>query len=240
MLLLNKLNVNTIYRNKKFNLYFINHFQSNSLKSFERIGPHDKIIYDIIIASLLGEAYAEKRGNSTRIHFNQKSINMEYLHYLYKEMQKRGYSSNKKPKSRKQIGKKNKVYFSYKFKTFSFSTFNWIYTSFYKAQNKKCIPHDIENFLSPRLLAIWIMANGNIISNDIIISINSFNELEIEILQKSLLKKFNLDTYIHYKKNNKGSQIFLYFYKNQIEKLFKIIKPFMISSMYSKIQPHNF
>jgi len=204
-----------------------NNFHSSTLKSFERIGPHDKIIYNIIIASLLGNASAEKRKDSTRIQFHQSSMNMEYLFSLYKKFQERGYCSDNKPKTTKEIGKNNKIYYSYKFKTFSFSTFNWIHELFYPENNIKRIPQNIKEFLSPQVLAIWIMDNGAII-----ISTNYYNEEDINLLQQSLLENFGLLT----NKDKKGSQLRLYFPKNQIENLLKIVKPFMVESIYYKIK----
>ena len=213
-------------------LIFNNTFDTKNLKSFEVIGPHDKIIYAIIIGSLLGQSYAEKRKTITRIHFCQNSMNMEYLYYIYTKMQERGYCSDKKATFIKKIGKKNRVYFSYTFRTFSFASFNWIYALFYNEKGIKVIPQDIEKFLYPQSLAIWIMDSANRRSTGIFISINSLSELDIERLQKALLKKFDIVT----SKENQG----LFFYNNQIEKLSKIIKPYMLSSMYYKIQSYKF
>jgi hypothetical protein len=46
-----------------------------------------------------------------------------------------------------------------KFHTFTFYSLHWICEEFYK-NGKKTVPYNIENFLSPLALAIWIMMDG--------------------------------------------------------------------------------
>jgi hypothetical protein len=46
----------------------------------QRIGPHNYDILCIIFGTLLGDAHAEMRSNSTRISFQQEGHNMEHLH----------------------------------------------------------------------------------------------------------------------------------------------------------------
>jgi ubiquinol-cytochrome c reductase cytochrome b subunit len=51
------------------------------IKADRRIGPHNKLILDIIFGSLLGDGHAERRikGNGTRITFYQEAIHVSYL-----------------------------------------------------------------------------------------------------------------------------------------------------------------
>src|SRR5689334_682852 len=85
--ILNK-KVNTFKGQRKYNIFTNN----IGLYSFEycafhtrmragsRIGPHNKDVISIIIGSLLGDSYANRRSiEGTRICYKQSSINKEYL-----------------------------------------------------------------------------------------------------------------------------------------------------------------
>jgi ubiquinol-cytochrome c reductase cytochrome b subunit len=51
------------------------------LRADKRIGPHNKIVLDLIFGSLLGDGHAERRkiGNGTRITFYQEAVHVSYL-----------------------------------------------------------------------------------------------------------------------------------------------------------------
>ena len=107
--------------------------------SINRIGPHNKLIFEILTGSLLGDGWGEKRNNSIRFHIHGSNNNIEYLMWLYKSINNLGYCSNIKPKLITHIGKENKKYYSIKFRTWSFISFNFIYDEFY-LNNIKHIP----------------------------------------------------------------------------------------------------
>jgi hypothetical protein len=54
-------------------------FSMPKIKSNKRIGPHNSNIIEFIFGSLLGDGFAEKRLNSTRIHFYQEGSHSAYL-----------------------------------------------------------------------------------------------------------------------------------------------------------------
>jgi len=49
------------------------------IRGDKRIGPHPKVILDIIYGTLLGDSHCEKRINNVRISFQQENSNVEYL-----------------------------------------------------------------------------------------------------------------------------------------------------------------
>jgi hypothetical protein len=79
--------------------------------------------------------------------------------WFHKFLSDRGYCNPDKPRLKKMIGKKDKVYFYYKFNTWSSGSFNWIYDAFY-TNNIKRVPSNIDRYLTPFALAIWIMDDG--------------------------------------------------------------------------------
>lgn len=212
----------------KIKYIYKRYFKSKSLHSFVELGPHDKIIYDIIVGSLLGKTFLEKRLKSIRIFFYHDSLNLEYLYFLYKEMYKRDYLSDIKPFLVKYIN--NIQYFNYK--SFSFVTFDYIYKLFYNHNKKKQIPINFDTILSPRIFAIWLMTNGFDFyrsyrtSNYIIISSSPFSPIDTNYLKNSLKIKFNL--------NIKKIRTDIYFFKCEYKKLYNIIKPFIIPYINNK------
>lgn len=219
-----------------------NNFNLPKLKGEHRIGPHNQDIISIIIGSILGDAYAERRefllkntkikvlGN-TRIIFHQSDKNIEYLMWLWKKFSESGYTSKKKPKITKIVGKKNVIYYSLKFHTWTFSSFNWIHDLFY-VKGKKSIPNNIEYYLTPLALAIWIMDDGSKDKNGILLHTNAFKYEEVILLNNVLVKKYFFKTSIRKKDEN---QWIIYIHKESMENLNKIILPFMCTPMLKKL-----
>ncbi|KAI9070154.1 LAGLIDADG DNA endonuclease [Trametes sanguinea] len=140
-----------------------------------RIGPHNEDIFSVITGSLLG--YAKKRsGEGVRICFRQSIRHKEYL----------GYTSNLQPRqyTRTIKSKEGKVYYGYKFNTFTFRSFSGLYKLFY-INGKKVIPLNIYEYLTPLALAVWIMDDGGWANYGVRIDTNSFK-----------FQEYNLDTTI--------------------------------------------
>lgn len=96
----------------------------HKLKSNQRIGPHNYEVLSILIGSLLGDAYAEKHGNGTRICFQQEKLNSSYLLWFYNFLSERGYCNKTIPKITTRIGKKGKLRYLSRFKTYTYSSLN--------------------------------------------------------------------------------------------------------------------
>jgi hypothetical protein len=69
-----------ILGDKKLNNYFLRQFHIIILRAKNRIGPHNQDVISIIVGSLLGDAYCNKRLiEGSRICFRQSSIHKDYL-----------------------------------------------------------------------------------------------------------------------------------------------------------------
>jgi ubiquinol-cytochrome c reductase cytochrome b subunit len=123
--------------------------------------------------------------------------------------------------SRKGLSE-NEFFYYYRFRTFTYTSFNWIYESFYPNGTRKIIPDFIDTYLSPMALAIWMMDDGN-----------SFTLKEIQFLRIILKNKYNLDTTIH--KSGLNNQYNIYIPKSNLDNLIKIVKPHFHPTMYYKI-----
>jgi hypothetical protein len=55
-------------------------FIKGHTKAVNRIDPHSQDVLSIIIGSLLGDAYADRRFGNTRISFHQEQSNADYCY----------------------------------------------------------------------------------------------------------------------------------------------------------------
>jgi ubiquinol-cytochrome c reductase cytochrome b subunit len=199
-------------------------------KSLERIGPHNYEVLCLIYGSLLGDSFAEYRGKGVRIVFQQESSNVEYLMWFHKFLSDRGYCSPNKPKLFKRIAKGGKVRFYYRIRTWTFSSFLFIWESFYNGGPKK-VPKDLEIYLSPLALAIWFQDDGSVVSTSIKISTNCFSYEDVSFLCEILKKKYN----IHSTPHRDGTKWVLYIRKHSLNTFSLLVKPYMVPSMYYKL-----
>ena len=216
-------------------------FSAPRIHSHKRIGPHNSNILSILIGSLLGDGHMEKYGDGARFVFYQAKINGEYLIWLHKTISELGYAKTAIPQifSRKGLSEDDIRYY-FRFRTFTYSSFNWIYEAFYPGgstqamQGRKVIPSLIESYLTPLALAIWMMDDGTSFKNKgFKFSTNSFTLKEVQFLSSVLQKKYNLNTNIH--KTGNVNQYNIYIPKSSLIELIKIVKPHFHPTMYYKI-----
>lgn len=204
------------------------------IKSIKRIGPHNIDILSLIYGSLLGDGHAEKRskGNGTRISFYQENSHVDYLLYIHKFLSERGYCSNNVPKISTRLGKGGKVRKVIRCHTWTFSSFNWIRNMWYK-NNIKCIPDNLEEYLTPLALAIWIMDDGSNTGKSLKLATNSFTYEDCLKLINILSNKYNIKCSIH--SAGYQNQYVVYIWKESMDKIRKIVESHMIPSMKYKI-----
>ena len=206
------------------------------VKSKNRIGPHDEDVISVIVGSLLGDAYGNKRFvEGTRICFRQSIIHKEYLFWLYQFFNNRGYCSNLEPRIYTRLLNDNgivKKYYGYEFNTYTFRSFDWIYKMFYK-NGKKRIHSNIGNYLTPLALAIWISDDGCWVQSGVRISCNAFTLNEVKLLIKILNKNFGL--LCNVQNISLADRYSIYIQSSSMLKLKEIVSPFIHHSMLYKL-----
>lgn len=209
-----------------FNL-FVQFFIVSKIRSTSRIGPHNLDVLSVIFGTMLGDAHAETRKGSTRICFQQENSHAQYLGWLHQFFAKRGYTNPEKPKLLIRIVKKGKKRFYFKFKTWSFQSFNWIEESFY-INNVKVVPADyfLYQYLTPLALAIWIMDGGTRNGYGLSLETNSFSKKDLERLQKILIKKYGLKTSLH--KTGVENQLSVYVWSESMPTLRKLVQSYLV------------
>nr|YP_010833290.1 LAGLIDADG endonuclease [Agaricus bitorquis]WFG54037.1 LAGLIDADG endonuclease [Agaricus bitorquis] len=215
-----------------------NNFGNTKLPSSKRIGPHNIDIISLIIGSVLGYSHLEKRsqGVGTRVIFEQSSSNVEYLMWFYKILALRGYCSEIAPKLSKKISTNNKINYTYRVNSYTFTSFNWLHEMFYiKVNNRfvKIIPKNIFAWLTPLSLAIWFMDDGSKLKNSARIATNCFTIEEVTFLCEGLKKKYGIVATPC--KGGVGKGFIIYIHVESMKLFSSIVKPHMIPSMYYKL-----
>jgi hypothetical protein len=94
------------------------------VKAANRIGPHDQEVISVMVGSILGDCYANRRYvEGTRLCYRQSIIHKDYLFWLYNFYLTRGYCSKLEPRMYTRI-LKNKgqevTHYGYEFNTYTF------------------------------------------------------------------------------------------------------------------------
>ena len=215
-------------------------FWSNRLKSGERIGPHNLNIISLILGSLLSSSYLEKRsdesGAGVRIIFIKYSNNVEYIMWFFKTLAKAGYCSYNKPKLYRIIGKGNKVLFFYVLKSYSFSSFTWLFSLFYR-NNLKIIPLNLYEYITPLSLATLFLSSAWAEEKAIFMSqarlntsLSCSNVKGLNNLSQVLKNKYTIETEI---KKNSDLNIGSLYIKNSSRAAFtKVVEQHILPSQY--------
>jgi len=231
---------------------FYNLYKSSKLKfckarvkALYRIGPHNKNVLSILICGLLGDWWADKvKGqviDSIRFNIEQSIINSAYIHHLNLKLYELGYCSNITPKlvaksEKDKLLNKTETRFNYRLTLFTFTSFLWIYNSFYIKKNGKVIkrvPVWIDEFITPLGLSHWIMQDGSRqINQSITLATNSFTKEDCIYLSKILQNKYNLKTSVI--KAGHTNQWKISIWKESMPKLVSIVKPYIIDEMKYK------
>lgn len=206
------------------------------LKATKRIGPHNIQILSIIFGTLLGDGHAELRskGNGTRITFYQEGSHISYLLWLHQLIADLGYCSTNLfgPSIQTRLGQKGLVRKVIRFRTWTYSSFNWIHDSWY-VNGVKTVPSCIGDFLSPIALAIWIMDDGCKSGSGLKLASNSFSYSECLFLVKVLYDNFNIKASVQ--SAGKDNQFCIYIWKESMPVLRFIVLPYVHSSMKYKL-----
>jgi len=190
---------------------------------------------------LLGDGHIQKRsltGNS-RFIYGQSSLRIQHFNYFNHvlELFKPYLSKEFKLKTRSFVDKRtNNSYSSVNFATLSLPCFNYYKNLFYNSDgaSQKIVPSNIQDLLTPRGLAYWIMDDGSIQNKGLHLNTYGFSNQDILNLKYSLEKMFGENTLkcsIH--KHKKGDRI--YIWGESMDVIRHNINKFMHKNMLYKI-----
>ena len=189
---------------------------------------------EIIIGLMLGDLFAEKikpRSN-TRLQFKQSIKNEVYIDHLYSLFNNYCSSSPKITTSIDKRPGKREINESKKFLTLSLPCFNKFRELFYDSKGVKFIPNNLEDFITAKSLAYWIMDDGYKTTSGFYLCTESYTLEDNLKLSKMLKNKFNLDSGIH--KHTNGHR--LYIFTSSKDRLLELVKPYLIQHFYYKFE----
>ena len=170
---------------------------------------------EILVGILLGDGHVQKRslnGNS-RFMYGQSSLRIHHLNYfkhvlnLFKPYLSETFKLKEKTF---KDNRTNNTYKSVNFATLSLPCFNQYKSLFYK-NNKKIVPINIQELLTPIGLAYWIMDDGSIQNKGLHLNTYAFNSEDVLKLKSTLENMFgnnSLKCSIH--KHKKGDRIYIF------------------------------
>lgn len=212
---------------------FLQFWQFSRL-SKERIGPHHQDVISTLVGSLLGDGWGEARRGSARFHIHMSSKNMEYINSLHAFFSSRGYCGVK-PKISRQIAKGGAVYHSAKMRTYSFSSLLPLFQEFYPEGGVKRVPKSVESLLTPQALAIWYMDDGGRAGEGCKLSTEAFPLEDVSLLQSAIRSRYSCECTIQRHKE----RWCIYIPKGESATFAAIVRPFMVKSMYYKLQNYS-
>ena len=200
----------------------------------DKIGPHDRKVISILFGSLLGDGYAEYRnkGKGTRFCFYQENSHATYLIWLHGLLANLGYCNTKEPEIQTRLGNKGIVRKVIRFKTWTYTSFNWIHNLWY-INSVKVVPSVISDYLTPLAVSIWIMDEGCKVGSGLKLSTNLFTYSDCLLLVKALFDNFNIKSTIQ--SAGKNNQFHIYIWKESMPLLREIVLPYVHPSMKYKI-----
>ena len=175
----------------------------------------------ILIGTILGDGNITKHGQDYRLFVKHSASQSDLAKWKRKEFKE--ITKMKLNFFEQQV--KGKNYKFCQFATLTHSEFNEYRKIFYP-KKKKIIPQEIDEILKNSLsLAVWIMDDGARDNAGMTIQTHSFSRQGVNRLQKCLKKNFGILTNI---RRNKNRDI-LYIPKNQIKKLYFLVKKHLLS-----------
>lgn len=201
---------------------------------------------------LLGDGHIDARGSKTcsnanaRFHFAQTTSKKSHINYFYHvfDIFKPYIVVDREVKERIFITKNTtKQYKSISFSTMALPLFNKWAHLFYKTDEngnrKKRVPCNINELLTKRGLAYWIMDDGSAgqsskfkAKTGLHLNTYGFIYSDVLLLENILKEKFNLKTSIH--KHNSGYRI--YIWEKSMILLTELVDEYIIDDMLYKIK----
>lgn len=221
------------------NIYTV--FTKPNVRSYKRIGPHNKCVLDFMFGSLLGNSDIEKHniGYKFRI-FNQNS-HVEYFDYSIDFLVKHGYlirpANAKESYVKSRINKFNKQYMYLELYLKALTSIYWLYDIFY-INNKKVLPSNeyLNLYLTPLALAVMFMNDGHKYYTGFKLKTNQYSCEDNQRLSDFLNNKYNLTTNLLYhidQDENETCTIFISYKSFDLCK--ELVYPYLHPSMYYKL-----
>lgn len=189
---------------------------------------------EIVYGLILGDAYLQATGkHNARLRLEHSLKQKDYMEWLYENL--KNIFANQPTVLRRKHPKSLKTYGYTRLQSHSSPWFGKLRNEFY-AKGTKIVPAAIDDFLnSPRVLAVWYMDDGYYYERDksAHIFVPRFSDDDLKRLIRALKKRFSIKAKIYCRPDRHACQ--LTFNGENLEKLCRIISPFIIPSLRYKL-----
>ena len=216
-------------------------FAARSTKGITRLSPTERAsiklpdeVKEVLIGILLGDAHIVRRSPTanSRLVYSQTAVkHKEYFDYVFSFFLPFCVKDYIPQSKIVRDNRTKKIYSAISFTTMQLPCFNEFKETFYNLNVKK-VPNNIYELLTARGLAFWIQDDGSKHGDGLHISVYGFNSADVDKLMFTLQDKFNLKCSIHYNKDNKPR---IYIFKESLETLISLVKPYFIKEMLYKL-----
>lgn len=208
------------------------HLNSKYWQSFKRALPRlPQHLVEVAIGMVLGDASMYKVSTHALLKFEQGYAQLAFVLHLFDLF--KVYCFMMEPGLRKTLsGPRKGLPKSFWFKTFSHYSFTPIWNLFYVDGVKCILPGLVLNHVTAVSLAYWIMCDGSLNGNIMILHTQGFSKEENDILCSELNQKFGFHSSVI---SHKGKYWVIKLPSRDAGKLRDLISPHMIDSMRYKL-----
>lgn len=206
-----------------------------------------KKVWEVITGELLGDGHLRydpinKPNINGRLEFTFSADIRHYVDYLKFDVLS-PICTKSPPTGWPNIvqSKESKKVTQYWFSSKRMSLISDLHRLWYKSVDGKYVkvlPKNLENMLTPRAIAHWIMGDGYF-SGSVLICTDNFTKDEVSQLIDTLDRKFFLKAYLRERKLKDRSVWRIYISKSSLDDLKKLILPFFIPEMLYKLGIKN-
>jgi len=206
---------------------------SNIIEGYKKSLKLTKQQREVIVGLMLGDGHLESqdKGRTYRLKVEYSAVQKEYVDWLF-EIFKDWVRTP--PQLKIKIRPSGFAVKTIYFQTYSHGALRFYGHQFYSKEGKKVIPKIINKLLTPLALAIWFMDDGSWKSENhqtYIIHVNGYSRADLLKIQKTLLHKFGIETFLHRQYENWR----IYIKTSSAQRFRSLVEKFIIPSMKYKL-----
>lgn len=196
----------------------------------------NQFIKEILVGLILGDAHIGKSKDKFFITLEQSSKHEDYVLHLHSILKQQGIELHNIKYYTRVDNRYDSINKSIYFKTYSSYIFNDLGVMFLE-NDKKVIPLNIKEWLTPVSLAHWICGDGQLVKDGgITLCTDNYSSSEVTILLNALVDNFNVKCSIHNKKVKNGNVYKrIYIHKKSLNQIKPLLAEHMFKSFLYKL-----
>ena len=188
-------------------------------------------LLEVLVGIVLGDASMSKVSKEAYVKFEQGYTQERFVEHLFELFKQYCFILQTGTRIEKHCPRKGLVK-SFWFKTFSHKSFTEVLKIFYITGKKTIQPGLVIKYVTRKSLAYWIMCDGSLNGNTMILHTQSYSHSENILLSLELNQKFDLHSQVI---KHKGKYWVIKIPSEDAKLLRSLIAPYIIPSMEYKL-----